>query len=84
MKKLIKRYLELVIYTKLSLKREIKRLDKVVAQLLETTAAQQTLFDEYSRTSYKTKFNTEHKKYKQVEKENIELKELLEQKNKNR
>lgn len=57
--------------------KEIGRLEKISKQNIEVTAGQQRLFEEYSRTSYKTKFNNEHKKLKQKEKELAELKEKV-------
>ena len=66
MKKLLKQYLILSIETKKGLKKEIKRLDEVVGQLLITTAKNNTLFEEYSKASYKTKYLEEHKKYKEL------------------
>lgn len=77
MKNLIKEYLKLCIDSKKSLRKEIKRLDAVTKQLYEVTAAQQELFDEYSKTSYKKKFNNEHKKAKTLEQENNNMKILL-------
>ena len=66
MKKLLKQYLILSIETKKGLKKEIKRLDEVVGQLLITTAKNNTLFEEYSKASYKIKYLEEHKKYKEL------------------
>lgn len=67
MKKLIKEYLKLCITSKKSLKKEINDLNKCVKQLYEITAGQQRLFEEYSKTSYKTKFKKEHEKVKELE-----------------
>lgn len=67
MKKLIKEYLQLCIYSKKSLKKEIRRLDALTKQLYEITARQEILFDEYSQKSYKTKWKKEHEKLKELE-----------------
>lgn len=68
MKKLIIEYLKLSIYSKKSFIKEIKRQDKCIKQLYDITAAQERMFEEYSKTSYKEKWKKEHNKVKELEK----------------
>lgn len=77
MKNLIKEYLELSIKSKKSFIKEINRQDKCIKQLYEITAGQQRLIEEYNKESYKTKFNNEHKKRKEIEKESKETIDYL-------
>ena len=69
MLKLIKEYLKLSIFAKKSLRKEIKRLDKVIEQLYEITAKQEIMFSEYADKSYKTRFKKEHEKLIEMERE---------------
>lgn len=73
MKKLIKQYLTLCIKTKKGLNKEIERLDKLIIQLYELLADQQVLIEEFRQESYKTKYQEEHKKFKNYQKDAKEI-----------
>lgn len=73
MKKLIKEYLKLCISNKKSLKKEISDLNMVTEQLYEITSGLYLLVEELTKESYKIKFQNEHKKRKELEKESREI-----------
>ena len=73
MKDLIKRYLKLKIqYTTIGIK-NLKRQEELLKQIAEITAGHQILLDEYKKDSYKTKYQQEHKKSKNYQKDAKEI-----------
>jgi hypothetical protein len=78
MKELIKRYFKLKIECKESLRKEIRRIDKVVKTLALAQAEQNILLEEFNKASYKTKYLNEHRKLKTYIKETNTKIELLE------
>lgn len=73
MKDLIKRYLKLKIqYTTIGIK-NLKRQEELLKQIAEITAGHQILLDEYKKDSYKTKYQEEHKKFKNYQKDAKEI-----------
>lgn len=73
MKDLIKRYLKLKIqYTTTGIK-NLKRQEEILKQIAEITAGHQILLDEYKKDSYKTKYQEEHKKFKNYQKDAKEI-----------
>ncbi len=79
MKDLIIKYLKLSIECKKSLKKEIKEIHNILNTLAQAQAYQMTILNEYKDMSYKTKFLNEHKKYKEVEKQIKESKEIIDE-----
>ena len=77
MKNLIKEYLKESTFAKKSLKKEIKRIDKVVMQLAEIQTEQWYLLEEYKKDSYKEKYKQEHSKCLEQEKEISKLKKEI-------
>ena len=73
----MKEYLKQKIEAKRSLKKEIKRIDKVVNQLAEIQVEQCYLLEELKKDSWKEKFKREHKKFKEYEKESKQIIEEL-------
>lgn len=73
MKDLIKRYLKLKIqYATIGIK-NLKRQEEILKQMAEITAGHQILLDEYKKDSYKTKYQEEHKKFKNYQKDAKEI-----------
>ena len=75
----MKEYLKQKIEAKRSLKKEIKRIDKVVQTLAEIQVEQCYLLEELKKDSWKTKFQNEHKKFKDYEKESKDIINTLQQ-----
>ena len=75
----MKEYLKQKIEAKRSLKKEIKRIDKVVNQLAEIQVEQCYLLEELKKDSWKTKFQKEHQKFKEYEKESKDIINTLQQ-----
>lgn len=73
----MKEYLKQKIEAKRSLKKEIKRIDKVVNQLAEIQVEQCYLLEELKKDSWKEKFKKEHQKFKDYEKEAKQIIEEL-------
>ena len=77
MKKTITNYFKYKIMCKLCLKEEIKRIDEVVKSLAIAIGDHQNFLDEMKKDNFKEKYNKEHKKYKDLEKESQEIIEEL-------
>lgn len=75
----MKEYLKQKIEAKRSLKKEIKRIDKVVQTLAEIQVEQCYLLEELKKDSWKEKFKKEHQKFKEYEKESKDIINTLKQ-----
>lgn len=73
----MKEYLKIKIISKKMMIDEINRIDEVVNQLAEVVAGQNLIIEELQKDSYKEKYRTEHKKFKDYEKESKAIIEEL-------
>lgn len=75
----MKEYFKVKIEYYKNLNKEIKRIDKVVQTLAEIQVEQCYLLEELKKDSWKTKFQNEHKKFKEYEKESKDIINTLQQ-----